>query len=328
MPARSSAVAVISSVSTESVAPHERVEFWEDYNRRALVGLTCSSYAEQGLVAEQTNIAFGGLRIAEILGNAHAIERSRRTCRAMPKDSVFASLVLGGDAVFFSGDGVYPVAVGSLVLYETERPYLFAFASPMRMVLVDIPRSVFTERCRSGGLPAPQVIGPRSPAEAAAASALRSVAYALVTRRALPGGDDPETTVLELVRALAAQRFEGHRGQLAAVQDYIERHLSDPALCTESVAAAAGISPRQLRRIFEAAGTSPARYILRRRLERTHAQLTAAGDTHRADRSSNTIADIGYRCGFASQSHFTRVYREHFGQTPGEARSHPTTPRP
>jgi AraC-like DNA-binding protein len=318
MSASRSPVAVVSSVCTESVPPEERVEFWEDYNRRALVGLTCSCYAEQGLLARQTNIASGGLRIAEIVGNAHAIERSGRICRSLPKDSVFASLVLGGDAVFFSGDGVLPVPVGSLVLYETDRPYLFAFAAPMRQLLVDIPRSVFTERCRPGGVPTPVVVGGQSAGEAAALSALGATLGALVTRRALPRGADPETTLLELVRALAGHRFEGHQGQLAAIRAYIDRHLTDPRLCPESVAEAAGVSDRHLRRLFEVEGTTPARYIQRRRLDRAHALLTASGS---AGGAAGTVAEVAYGCGFASQSHFTRVFRERFGQTPGEVRS-------
>jgi len=197
----------------------------------------------------------------------------------------------------------------------------------MRMVLVDIPRSVFTERCRSGGLPAPQVIGPRSPAEAAAASALRSVAYALVTRRALRAAMTRRPLCWNCA-ALAAQRFEGHRGQLAAVQDYIEAPPERPgAVHGERRGRRRHLAPPAAANL-RSAGTSPARYILRRRLERTHAQLTAAGDTHRADAPATRSPTSAYRCGFASQSHFTRVYREHFGQTPGEARSHPTTPRP
>jgi len=319
MPAPSSPVAVLSSASTESVPPDERIEFWEDHNRRELVGLTCSSYAEQGLVAEETNLAAGALHVAEILGNAHAVERSRKTCRALPKDSVFASLVLGGTAVFFSGDGVFPVEAGNLVLYETERPYLFAFSAPMRQILVDIPRPVFTERCWSGGVPEPTVLGARSTAETMAVSALHSVVDALVTQRSLPGGGDPETTLLELIRALGARRFEGDRGHLAAIRQYIDRHLTDPALGAQRVAAAAGISARHLSRIFEAEGTSPARYILRQRLERAYAQLTSGG-------TAATIADVAYRCGFASQSHFTRVFREQFGRTPREVRNDRAAP--
>ncbi|WP_158890547.1 AraC family transcriptional regulator [Amycolatopsis anabasis] len=307
-------VAMISSVSTESVPPAERVDFWEDYNRQALVGLTCSSYSERGLLARQTNLRSGALRIAEITGNEHVIERTPGICRRLPKESVFASLVLGGDAVFFHPDGVLPAPAGSLVLYETDHPYLFGFSSPMRQLLVDIPRPVFTERCLPGGIRAPMVLGGRSAAEDALVSALRSVADGLVARHDHADGERAEQTVLDLIRSLAGGRFDGQPAQLAIAKDYIERHLSDPGLSAERVAAAAGVSARHLRRLFAPDGMTPSRYLLQRRLELARDRLRDATS------ATDTIADIAYRCGFASQSHFTRVFRDHFGQTPGEAR--------
>jgi AraC-like DNA-binding protein len=311
MPART--VAMISSVSTEAVEPEERVGYWEEYNRRNLVGLACSSYSEHGLLARQANVVSGGLRIADIAGNEHVIERTPRICRTLPKDSVFASLLLDGDAVFFHSGGVLPVPAGRLVLYETDRPYLFGFPSPMRKLLVDIPRSLFTERCLAGGIAEPMVLGNRSATDAGVLSALRSVVDALADGRAMPAGEDPETTVLDLIRSLAGESLAGHSAQLAVAKKYIDRHLLDPGLCAEDVAAAVGMSARHLRRVFEPEEISPSRYIMRRRLEMAHRQL-------REDPAIGTIADVAHRWGFASQPHFTRVFRDHFGQTPGEVR--------
>jgi hypothetical protein len=79
------APSVISRATTEHIAPAERIHYWEDYNRKALVGLSCTSYSEQGLLARQTNIELGELRLAEIAGNAHAIERSPQTIRSAPQ---------------------------------------------------------------------------------------------------------------------------------------------------------------------------------------------------------------------------------------------------
>ncbi len=316
MPART--VAMISSVSTETVDPEDRVGFWEEYNRRNLVGLTCSSYSEQGLLARETNVASGGLRIADIVGNEHVIERTPRICRLLPKDSVFASLLLDGDAVFFHSGEALPVPAGRLVLYETDRPYLFGFPSPMRQLLVDIPRSLFTERCLAGGVATPMVLGDRSANDAAMLSALRSVLNTLAAGQAMPADADPETTVLDLIRSLAGQSLAGHPAQLAAAKTYVDRHLSDPGLCADDVAAAVGMSVRHLRRVFEPEDISPSRYIQRRRLEMAHRQL-------REDPAVGTIADVAHRWGFASQPHFTRVFRDHFGQTPGEVRQRATS---
>ena len=56
-----------------------------------------------------------------------------------------------------------------------------------------------------------------------------------------------------------------------------------------------------------------AAHILRRRLDRSLADLMAA---HRSQR----IADIAHRWGFRSEAAFSRAFRSAFGMTPSNAR--------
>ncbi|MEV0261812.1 helix-turn-helix domain-containing protein [Streptomyces sp. NPDC050617] len=318
-----SAAAAASTISTRSVDPADRVELWEDYNRRALVGLTCSPYSEQGLLARQANFRLGGLRLAEITGNEHVIERTAKTCRALPKDSVFASLLVSGQGVFFHGGGCLTPAAGDLVLYDTRRSYLFGFPCAMRQLLVDIPREVFTESCAAGGMPTPLLFGGRSAGEGALVSALRSVLTGWTARGGTGDPDAAAATVLDLVRSLAGPRLgdgaatAGRASRLAVAEDYIGRHLSDPGLSAGRVAEAVGVSGRQLSRIFEPSGVSPSRRILELRLAGAREQLADAGSRHL------TVAEIAHRWGFASQAHFTRVFGDRFGRTPGAARPGP-----
>ncbi|OKI02087.1 AraC family transcriptional regulator [Streptomyces sp. CB02923] len=307
-------------MSTRSVDPADRVDLWEDYNRQALVGLRCSPYSEDGLLATQTNTGLGSLRLADIAGNEHVIERSPQTCRTSPKDSVFATLLVSGQAVFLHSGGCFTLGAGDLVLYDTRRSYLLGFPTAMRQLLVDIPRAVFAERCLPGGVPAPLVFSRGTTAEAPLLSRLEAVLSGRFVRSGRPDPGDAaaaERTVLDLVHCLAVRRGPdgADRGvRLLLAEEHIDRHLSDPRLCAAHVADALGISTRQLSRDFRQAGLSPSRHILERRLARARQQL--------ADPASAwlTVADIAHRWGFASQPHFTRVFREHFGRTPGEVR--------
>ncbi|MEU3962764.1 helix-turn-helix domain-containing protein [Streptomyces buecherae] len=312
-----------SHVSTRCVDPADRVDFWEEYNRKALVGLTCSPYSEQGLLASQTNVQLRDLRLADIAGNEHVIERTPRTCRALPKDSVFATLLTAGQAVFFHAGGCLSVRAGDLVLYDTRQSYLFGFPSTMRQLLVDIPSRTFSEHCAAGGVATPLLFGGESATEGALVSTLRSV---LTDWTAGRGSGDPvstEATVLDLVRSLAAPRIDGQSpaparpSQLMVAKEYVSRHLCDPRLCAEHVADAVGVSTRHLSRIFATTGVSPSRYILEQRLAKAREQLTDPRSRHL------TVADVAHQWGFASQAHFTRVFRDHFGHTPGDARPAP-----
>jgi AraC family transcriptional regulator len=59
-------------------------------------------------------------------------------------------------------------------------------------------------------------------------------------------------------------------------------------------------------------GVSPHQYVMKARLDR--AQEMLAG-------SDLTIAQVADSLGFASQSHFTRAFRGHAGQTPSSWRA-------
>ncbi|MDX3726183.1 helix-turn-helix domain-containing protein [Streptomyces caniscabiei] len=311
---------IVSRVSTEPVDPADRIDFWEEHNRRALVGLTCSSYSQQGLLATQTNFALEGLGLADIAGNEHVIERTPRTCDALPKDSVFVSSLTVGQGVFFHEGGCLTLQAGDLILYDTRRSYLFGFPSPRRQLLVDIPREVFATRCAPGDVPAPMLFGRGSVAEGALASALGAVLADWAAGRGSDDAVSTEATVLDLVRTLAAPRLGADRAQpasvsrLAVAKDHINRHLADPGLSAGRVAEAIGVSTRQLSRIFEPTGVSPARHILEQRLAKAREELADPGSRHL------TIAEVAHHWGFASQAHFTRVFRSRFGGTPGETR--------
>jgi AraC-like DNA-binding protein len=283
-----------------------------------LVGLSCRTFSDQGLLATETNISLQDVLLADIAGNAHVIEWTPTMARSAPKDSVFASLLVDGDAVFLHENGCLPAAAGSLVVYETRQPYLFGFSSGMRQILVDIPREVFTQECLPGGVPAPMLFGRDNAREGALLSSLRTLLDDLVAMRGRERGpQQAQHAVLELIRLLTVERCGGSTSasaHLVVAKEHIKSRLHDSRLDADEVAAVLGISARQLARVFHTAGTTPSRYILEQRLQRANAELGAP----RA--KEDRIADVAYRWGFSSQAHFTRTFHKRFGHTPSEAR--------
>ena len=92
------------------------------------------------------------------------------------------------------------------------------------------------------------------------------------------------------------------------IEDSVESPLS-----TAEIARRIGVSTRQLERMFERyLDTSPKRYIMDMRLHRARNLIV---------QSDQAITDIAIACGFVSTSHFSKVYREHFGNTPGSQRN-------
>ena len=102
--------------------------------------------------------------------------------------------------------------------------------------------------------------------------------------------------------------------RLARATHYIEQHIEDAHLAPAQVAAALGISVRQLYALFERSGSSVAESIRSRRLARCLKDLSDP------DRAHESVAHVAFRWGFTDLSTFHRAFRKSFGVTPGDVR--------
>lgn len=115
------------------------------------------------------------------------------------------------------------------------------------------------------------------------------------------------------LRALDRPRREpGAPGKLSAVtvkriESYVDAHLA-ANLRLSDLAVVAGLAPDSFARRFKATtGLSPYTFIVERRMSRAEAELAGSG---------LPIAHLAAQLGFASQSHFTAMFRRRRGSTP------------
>ncbi len=102
--------------------------------------------------------------------------------------------------------------------------------------------------------------------------------------------------------------------QQARIREYIDTFL-EAELTVEQMAAEIGISPFYFSRLFRGSfGVTPHRYVLQMRVDRASRLLLHAG-------GEMTIADIALATGFASQAHFTSVFKRHVGCSPARWRA-------
>lgn len=100
--------------------------------------------------------------------------------------------------------------------------------------------------------------------------------------------------------------------QERVVRDYVDVHLSE-RISLEDLAGSVALSRFHFARRFrQSTGTSPHEYVLQRRVARAATLLT---------RTAAPLLEIAARCGFADQSHLTRVFKKHTGTTPGRYRA-------
>ncbi|MBI2242042.1 MAG: helix-turn-helix domain-containing protein [Magnetospirillum gryphiswaldense] len=98
-----------------------------------------------------------------------------------------------------------------------------------------------------------------------------------------------------------------------AVCRFIDQHLDDPELSPDSICIRFRCSRATLYRLFKPQG-GVREHIQRRRLMACFKSITTPKHLHRR------IFDIALDYGFVSPSHFSHLFRHHFGMTPSEAR--------
>jgi AraC-like DNA-binding protein len=101
-------------------------------------------------------------------------------------------------------------------------------------------------------------------------------------------------------------------GPLRRVVRWIDEHFGEK-ITLVTLASVADCSQWHLIRLFDSfVGTSPARYVAARRLQKSRELLCAPG---------SDITEVALQCGFSSQSHFTRVFVRKYGEPPGAYRT-------
>jgi len=116
--------------------------------------------------------------------------------------------------------------------------------------------------------------------------------------------------------AICPPQLRSYRGglpqaRLRRVLEYMQSHL-DQELSLAALAAVAQMSPYYFSRLFkQSTGLSPHRYILQQRI---------AWATQLLVEPQLSVAAIAHRVGFASQAHFTTIFRRWMGSTPWQYR--------
>jgi AraC-like DNA-binding protein len=291
---------------------------WREEFGRAVVHLDFEPLADAPFHAEAVLYALPGVRIALLKGSAARYMRTQALC-ADGDDAV--SLIISRRRRWIASQRGRDVALGcgdGIALLHAE-PAVGIRSQGSHLVVV-VPREVLATRVADVENATMQLISRRTEALQLLVAYLE-----LVRRDPHPGTSPLHQSVAAHVQDLTALAITAHQAvgdsELGAVTaarldtalGRIAESFENPALNVTMVAQSLGISSRYLQRLLEIAGTSFTERVTELRLQRVFAQLSSGED-------GRSISDIAYRAGFSDLSHFNRLFRARFGDTPSGVR--------
>ena len=305
-------------LSTRALPERERIPMYREVFGRGLLHIEVEPLSDYPIHAEATLRALPGLRTVACIGSAMRLQRTRSNI-ADGDNSIGLVVNLGERGQVCQRGRDVALEDGDAVLLLHAEPATVTYAHGYLGLVV--PRSALAARVRNIDDTTMRLIPHDTEALRLLVDHLRLVREELVLatpklRRAVV------THVHHLVAlALGPQRANGEDGasamraaRLAAILDHIAAHFQEPELDVAAVANSQGISPRHLHRLIEATGTSFTARVNELRLQRAFALLTEARD------GARRISEVALRVGFSDISHFNRLFRARFGDTPSGVR--------
>jgi AraC-like DNA-binding protein len=297
----------IDRLSTAALPPSQRVAFWKNI----------FAAGDQTLSIETSPGAFHGALTRLSVGELEltSVKSTPLSTRKPPSDerAFTLQLVHTGRCHLQHAGADFVAESGDMFVVDASKAYELAFTQPVQGLVLSLPRERFGGLAKELGSLAGRPMNRNGGPAAVLSGFIRSAWEQLVERNDTESKEWPPSAsgmiwellarVVQGERAIARSRADELRRWAAAL---VDARLSDPGFSSSALADALDISARYLQRVFAEAGTTPARFLLARRLD-------AAAERLRHGRKFSSITAIALECGFNDLSYFSRSFRRRFG---------------
>jgi AraC-like DNA-binding protein len=301
--------------STSNLAERDRLPVWREEFGRAVVRVDIEPLSDAPFHARATIRALPGLRTIAWSGSA---VRNRRT-RALAADgdeAIGLFTNLGSKASVSQRGREVVLSRGDAVLISHDPSVVIP--SPEGFIGIIVPRAALAARIKD----IDEVVLRRVPHTSEPLRLLKSYVQSVRDKLAFT---DPELrrVAVSHVQNLVALSLRPMRGEvdslstvaaarLSQALDCIADHFDDPDFSMVKLARMQRISSRYLQRLMETTGTPFTARVNELRLQHAFALLAQGDGRH--------VSDIALQAGFSDISHFNRLFRARFGDTPSGIR--------
>jgi len=303
---------------TSSVAAS--FDHWRQLVAQSFVPLAAETDRPDSFRGRMRSRVLDRMCVVEVSASGHSVHRTPALLAQSDQRYFKLNLQLEGTGLLIQDNREAVLRPGDLAIYDTNRPYTLAFEEQARMMVLMFPHDALS-------LP-PDCVGQLSAVRLAGGHGLTGIVGPFIAQLARnlealsgPSGSRLATNALDLVStmlhselAMAPDRMKPQVVLATSIREYIEANLADPDLSPASIAAAHFISTRHLHNVFHETGSTVASWIRSRRLE--HIRRDLRDPLH----AGTSVGAVAARWGFLDAAHFSRTFRDAFGESPTDWR--------
>lgn len=301
-----------------SVGARDVVEGWQEMMLRSYVPFDArpAPRPDEAFEASVSRLMLGEVSLVDYACGRGCGRRGRREIAATPRDLVGILAMRSGSLGLTLNGQSMVLAAGNVVVWDGAHEGTFEALGPIAKRTLIVPR----ERLRAAFPRLDSVIGRVLPADNGALRLLFDYLDTVVdcgpaldpAARAAAGDAAVELARVALGAGVPEQTQRLRDTLVVQVRRYVDAHLGEFELDPRQIADAHAVSVRTLHGAFEETGESVSALIRRRRLERCWADLASG--------RKEPVTDVALRWGFRETSHFSRVFRTHYGCSPRDLR--------
>lgn len=304
-------------VSTDQIAPPDRLAFWADSLWQLLGRSRSDADADAGAPfhGSMVHSNLGSLKLCRLSASRHRVVRTPDLIRQDNRGLLKMVVQVEGSAWFEQGGRKALLSAGEWSIYDTARPYSVSNMSDVEQLVLLVPR----EQVLPQGLDPDASLVRRYSARTGIGRLtceLIRAAFDETSTCDAEAADEVADSITQLIRHSLLERC-GKPTDLSVretlrdlIKSHVDRNLRDPGLSLEKLTVTFNCTKRNLHKAFSGEGTTICNYIWQSRLERCRRDLDNPAC------SAKSITDVAFFWGFNSSTHFSRAFKEAFGVSP------------
>ena len=310
-----------TTITTKGVDLAARSRHWHEAIGQAYFPLDLSFRRPEAFDGELTMWQLGEVSLSRLTSDALMYRRLPKHLQVQGPEEFLVTLPAKSELLFAQGGKEVRANPGAFFIERSHEPYEFSHAEPADLWVMKLSLAMLGGRVRAPDRFCSLQFDATNGANGLFVDMVHLIPqrYDAMTEeaRSIVGRQLADLLALALQsdeRVLSSGGSTVRMAHLARIESFVRRHIDNPDLGPDEVAAGCGVSVRYLHELLRDTNQSLGSWIRDQR-------LAAAREDLGNPRDKRAIGEIAYARGFADQAQFSRAYRARYGITPKEARA-------